>query len=146
MHCTCTPSPFSTKNKPSSSRWIIVSKIYCLIAFYQGIVELWCHAKNFPNAPRISTLIASTLILDNNVCKYMQQTTEADNIFRCIFYVVFLRVITNLTDAYIFVGVTDRDSPAYYSNYTNGTQILNPILSSSANVATNLQLLPKDCK
>ena len=23
-----------------------------LIAFYQRIVELWCHAKNFPNAPR----------------------------------------------------------------------------------------------
>ena len=27
--------------------------MYFLIAFYQGIVELWCHATHFPNAPRI---------------------------------------------------------------------------------------------
>ena len=27
--------------------------MYCLIAFNQRIVELWCHAKNFPNDPRI---------------------------------------------------------------------------------------------
>ena len=27
--------------------------MYYLIAFYQHIVELWCHAKNFPNDPRI---------------------------------------------------------------------------------------------
>ena len=26
--------------------------MYYLISFYQRIVELWCHAKNFPNAPR----------------------------------------------------------------------------------------------
>ena len=26
--------------------------MYYLIAFYQRIVELWFHAKNFPNAPR----------------------------------------------------------------------------------------------
>ena len=26
--------------------------MYHLIAFYQRIVELWCHAKNFPKAPR----------------------------------------------------------------------------------------------
>ena len=26
--------------------------MYYLIAFYQRIVELWCHAKNFPNDPR----------------------------------------------------------------------------------------------
>ena len=38
---TCTPCPFSTKIKPSK-------------AFYQRIKELWCHAKNFPNDPRIS--------------------------------------------------------------------------------------------
>ena len=28
-------------------------KMYYLIAFYHYIVELWCHAKNFPNAPHI---------------------------------------------------------------------------------------------
>ena len=27
-----------------------------LIAFYQRIIELWCHAKNFPNYPRITYL------------------------------------------------------------------------------------------
>ena len=26
--------------------------MYYLIAFYQRNVELWCHAKSFPNAPR----------------------------------------------------------------------------------------------
>ena len=26
--------------------------MYYLIAFYKRIVELWCHAKNFPNDPR----------------------------------------------------------------------------------------------
>ena len=31
--------------------------MYYLKAFYQRIVELWCHAKNFPNAPRISQLL-----------------------------------------------------------------------------------------
>ena len=53
MHCTCTPSPFLTKIKPSSSRWILVPIYKYLIAFYQRIVELWCRAKNFPNDPRI---------------------------------------------------------------------------------------------
>ena len=27
--------------------------MFYLIAFYHRVVELWCHAKNFPNAPRI---------------------------------------------------------------------------------------------
>ena len=27
--------------------------MYYLIAFYQRVVELWCHATNFPNDPRI---------------------------------------------------------------------------------------------
>ena len=31
--------------------------MYYLIAFYQRIVELWCHAKNFPNAPRMAGLL-----------------------------------------------------------------------------------------
>ena len=30
--------------------------MYYLIAFYQRIEELWCHAKNFQNDPRILIL------------------------------------------------------------------------------------------
>ena len=30
--------------------------MYYLIAFYQRIVELWCHAKNFPNDPWIVSM------------------------------------------------------------------------------------------
>ena len=32
--------------------------MYNLIAFYQRNVELWCHAKNFPNDPRITKALA----------------------------------------------------------------------------------------
>ena len=30
------------------------------MAFYQRIVELWCHAKNFPNDPRIERIFLHT--------------------------------------------------------------------------------------
>ena len=44
---------FRQKIKSSSSRWILVSKMYHLIAFYQRMVELWCQTRNFPNDPHI---------------------------------------------------------------------------------------------
>ena len=38
-------------------------KSYYLIALYQRIVELWCHAKNFPNAPCTWTRDVFSLLL-----------------------------------------------------------------------------------
>ena len=40
--------------------------MYYLIAFYQCIVELWCHAKNFPNDPRITYLLSYVWLRDRS--------------------------------------------------------------------------------
>ena len=42
---------FFDKIKSSSSSWILVSKKLSFDNIYKRIVELWCHAKNFPNDP-----------------------------------------------------------------------------------------------
>ena len=37
---------------------LLFPKMYYFIALYQIIVELWCRATNFPNAPRKECLFA----------------------------------------------------------------------------------------
>ena len=55
-----------------------------------------------------STLFASILNLSVMLGNYLQQTTSADNIFRCIFFLVALRVnFENSADwAFIFATVS----------------------------------------
>ena len=48
--------------------------------------------KHYRPRPSESTLFVSILTLVNNVSKYTQQTTLADNVFRCSFFCWRLRV------------------------------------------------------
>ena len=52
-----------------------------------------------------STLFASILNLSVMLGYNLQQTTSADNIFRCSFFLGTLRVKTSCSDLYITTGV-----------------------------------------
>ena len=52
--------------------------MYYLIAFYQRIVELLCHAKNFPNDPRISQIRSTANVLRNELMDHRNWTFNED--------------------------------------------------------------------
>ena len=75
--CACQVLFRRCRNRPVADV-LPVSKIYTLIAFYQRIVDLWCHVTYFSNVPRTCTIIAWFLRLarvpdiQNRILQYVR--------------------------------------------------------------------------
>ena len=74
-----------------------------------------------------STLFASILILSVMLGNYLQQTTSADNIFRCIFFLGTLRVNydTSRKSRLIFVQKQNWKTTVYRGSYMSAHVLLN---------------------
>ena len=68
--------------------------MYYLIAFYQLTVELWCHAKNYPNAHRIKIKLKGSY---NSQSNWLVETTMGlDLCFMVTYLYVYKHLQVNL--------------------------------------------------
>ena len=70
-----------------------------------------------------STLFAYILNLSVILCNYLQQTTSADDIFRCIFFLALLGLIKNLLNVWPKFKLISHKCSSYelYKNWRNGS-------------------------